>query len=98
MWRISSLLLCLCGASQAAEPLRDPTQPADFRAQAVGQAQGSRLTSIINSPDAKYAVIGNRLLTLGDSIGNARITAIGSDYVSLSDGKTLRLFQAITER
>ncbi|MBT1444101.1 MSHA biogenesis protein MshK [Shewanella sp. JM162201] len=100
MWRIISVLLCLFALQATANTLKDPTMPGDFRehrSQKAGSGS-SKLTSIITSADGNFAVIGNRVLSVGDTVGSARITAIRSDYVALSDGKTLRLFQAITER
>jgi MSHA biogenesis protein MshK len=99
VWRIISLLCLLPGLALGAEGLKDPTMPGNFRGQSTAAASGgSQLKSIITSASGNYAVVGDRVLSVGDSIGSARIVAIGSDSIKLSDGKTLKLFQAITER
>ncbi|WP_372871527.1 MSHA biogenesis protein MshK [Shewanella sp.] len=97
MWRIISLLCVFVGPVLAGQGLKDPTQPGNYSAPAAARG-GSQLKSIITSPNGNYAVVGDKLLSIGDSIGSARIVAIGNDSIRLSDGKTLKLFQTITER
>lgn len=99
MWRIISLVCLLPGLALGAAELKDPTRPGNYQGQSEAGVKGTgQLKSIIKSANGHYAVVGDRVLSVGDSIGDARITAIAADSVSLSDGKTLKLFQAITER
>ncbi|WP_373284922.1 MSHA biogenesis protein MshK [Shewanella inventionis] len=97
----SSLIILLVSQAEA-QTLRDPTLPSQGytapQASHVSQ-QALVLNSIVNGQRA-YAVINNNILSVGDSISGIglRITAIGQDSVTLSDGRKLQLFQSITER
>lgn len=85
-----------------AESLRDPTLPGKGHAVAAQSsqvhAQTMVLNSIVSSGNTAYAVINNQILSVGDPIQGVRILNITPASVSLSDGRKLTLFQAITER
>lgn len=85
-----------------AQTLRDPTLPSQgYVAVQVdsGSQQALVLNSIVNGQRA-YAVINNHILSVGDTISGIglRVSSIGQDSVTLSDGRKLQLFQSITER
>lgn len=99
---IISALLLVSSPIASAESLRDPTLPGKGFA-VVGHAsqaqdQAMVLNSIVSSGNTAYAVINNKILSVGDSIQGLNIVKITPTYVSLSDGRKLTLFQAITER
>ncbi|MCL1088995.1 general secretion pathway protein GspB [Shewanella profunda] len=94
-------LLCVA-SSVSAEVLRDPTLPGKGYS-ATGQATQAQeqtliLNSIVSSGSTAYVVINNKILSVGDSIQGVKIVRITPSSVSLSDGRKLALFQAITER
>ncbi|MCA1897291.1 MSHA biogenesis protein MshK [Shewanella putrefaciens] len=94
-------LLCVA-SSVSAEALRDPTLPGKGYS-GTGQVTQSQeqtliLNSIVSSGSTAYAVINNKILSVGDSIQGVKIVRITPSSVSLSDGRKLALFQAITER
>ena len=95
-----TLLLVLLGSSDLqAEPLRDPTRPSGGVSQASHTATSSALVlnSVVNSGARSYAVINNKILSVGDRVQGVQIVAIGQNSVSLADGRTLRMFTAVTE-
>lgn len=99
------ILITLVGftASLSADTLRDPTLPGNNSYLAVesisqGQNQALVLNSIVNSGNTAYAVINNKIMSVGDSIQGVKLVGISSSSVSLSDGRKLALFQAIIER
>ncbi|MCH1930241.1 MSHA biogenesis protein MshK [Shewanella sp. A25] len=99
----SYLFIALLGLSTqvAAESLRDPTLPgkgvAGSGASFSNRQQALVLQSIVNSGSSAYAVINNKILSVGDSIQGVKVVRITSTAVSLSDGRKLALFKAITE-
>lgn len=94
-------LLCVA-SSVSAEALRDPTLPGKGYSGAgqvtQSQEQTLILNSIVSSGSTAYAVINNKILSVGDSIQGVKVVRITPSSVSLSDGRKLALFQAITER
>lgn len=99
---IISVLLLISSTMVSAESLRDPTLPGKgFAVQGHAsqtQDQALVLNSIVSSGNTAYAVINNKILSVGDSVQGLSIVKITPTYVSLSDGRKLTLFQAITER
>ena len=99
---IISMLLLVSSTMVSAESLRDPTLPGKgFAVQSNAsqtQDQALVLNSIVSSGNTAYAVINNKILSVGDSVQGLSIVKITPTYVSLSDGRKLTLFQAITER
>lgn len=99
---IISVLLLVSSTMVSAESLRDPTLPGKgFAVQGHAsqtQDQALLLNSIVSSGNTAYAVINNKILSVGDSVQGLSIVKITPTYVSLSDGRKLTLFQAITER
>ncbi|MCU7975091.1 MSHA biogenesis protein MshK [Shewanella sp. SW36] len=99
---IISMLLLVSSTMVSAESLRDPTLPGKgFAVQGHAsqtQDQALVLNSIVSSGNTAYAVINNKILSVGDSVQGLSIVKITPTYVSLSDGRKLTLFQAITER
>ena len=99
---IISVLLLVSSPMVSAESLRDPTLPGKgFAVQGHAsqtQDQVLVLNSIVSSGNTAYAVINNKILSVGDSVQGLSIVKITPTYVSLSDGRKLTLFQAITER
>jgi hypothetical protein len=81
--------------TQATElPLRDPTQPADAVAADGDDAPSSGLQSIIRPTNNKSgtkiagkprAIIDGILVGVGDKVGDATITTIGTDRVVLKN-------------
>lgn len=96
-------MLCSTGLAQ---DLRDPTRPpspAEIEAWfAGGQAAASpadayRLQSVLLSPTRRVAVIDGQHLLVGESIGNAEVTAIETGRVELErDGQIIVLRIATT--
>lgn len=94
-------LLMLLVTSTQAETLRDPTRPG-YGALVIASAASSQssdliLNSVIKSGSASRAVINNKIFEVGDRVQGVRITAIEINSVSLSDGRKLTMYQAITE-
>jgi MSHA biogenesis protein MshK len=91
-------MLCSAGLAQ---DLRDPTRPpspAEIEAWfAGGQAAATpadayRLQSVLLSPTRRVAVIDGRHVLVGESVGNAEVTAIEPGRVELErDGETIVL-------
>ncbi|GGQ15189.1 MSHA biogenesis protein MshK [Shewanella litoralis] len=97
---VGSLMLLTTHAK--AQSLRDPTLPGQGYvavSSSIAPKQAMVLNSIVNGQRA-YAVINNNILSVGDTVSGIglRVTAIGQDSVTLSDGRKLQLFQSITER
>ena len=97
----ASCLMMLLMSAANAQTLRDPTLPGQgfIAVQAKADNQSLVLNSIVNGQNT-YAVINNIILSAGDAISGSglRISKISKDYVILSDGRKLQLFQSITER
>ncbi|QSX40469.1 MSHA biogenesis protein MshK [Shewanella cyperi] len=93
--RISVLLLGLLPLALTAA--QDPTRPAMYATAGETHSQGG-LKSIVRNGKEAYAIVGNRIVAVGDQLNGLRITAIGADYLQLSDGSRLTLFKPVTER
>ncbi|MGL5047505.1 MAG: MSHA biogenesis protein MshK [Shewanella sp.] len=95
------LLLCLA-SSATAQALRDPTLPGKgHQVSSLGtqtDKQALVLNSIVRSENSAYAVINNKILSVGDRIQGVSLVRITPTSVVLSDGRKLVLFQAITVR
>ncbi|MBW0280045.1 MSHA biogenesis protein MshK [Shewanella xiamenensis] len=96
------IALLVISAQVSAENLRDPTLPGKsysaVSAASQNQHQALVLNSIVSSGNTAYAVINNKIVSVGDSIQGVEVVRITPSSVSLSDGRKLALFQAITER
>lgn len=94
-------LLMLLATSTQAETLRDPTRPGYgalvIEASASSHSSDLILNSVIKAGSASHAVINNQIFEIGDRVQGVNITAIEIHSVSLSDGRKLTMFQAITE-
>ncbi|GIU12147.1 MSHA biogenesis protein MshK [Shewanella sp. MBTL60-007] len=103
--KISGLLIAfLCstlGFNLNAATLRDPTLPGNTSEKGkVVSGSSSRhlvLNSVVKKDSSAYAVINNQIYTLGERVKGVKIVHIGKDTVSLSDGRKLTMFQAITD-
>jgi MSHA biogenesis protein MshK len=97
----ASCLMMLLVFAANAQTLRDPTLPGQgfIAVKAKADNQSLMLNSIVNGQHS-YAVINNIILSVGDAISGSglRVSKISKDYVTLSDGRKLQLFQSITER
>ncbi|WP_420474193.1 MSHA biogenesis protein MshK [Noviherbaspirillum sp. ST9] len=104
----ASALAALLPVLAAAQSLPDPTRPppAFIEPGATGEsaAEGSEapeLQSILVSKHRRQAVIGGKVVTVGDSVGQAKVVRISEDSVLLRTGKqieTLKLFPDIEKR
>ncbi|WP_223292951.1 MULTISPECIES: MSHA biogenesis protein MshK [Shewanella] len=94
-------VLMLLTTSIQAETLRDPTRPGHGAIVIASTTTDNEnqlvLNSVLKSGSASYAVINNKILSVGDRIQGVKITAINVSSVSLSDGRNLAMYQAITE-
>ncbi|SQH74904.1 MSHA biogenesis protein MshK [Shewanella benthica] len=94
-------LLMLLATSTQAETLRDPTRPGYgsliIASVASSHSRDLILNSVIKAGSASHAVINNEIFGIGDRVQGVNITAIEINSVSLSDGRKLTMFQAITE-
>ena len=104
MWHLLAkgliLLALLCSQDLVAASLRDPTMPAqglNAPAKEPG-GQGLVLSSLLNGPQGRRAVINNQIYRQGDRIQGVVLSRIDQGSVLLADGRRLYLFQAITER
>lgn len=83
------LLLCLYGSSlYAAAPIaRDPTEPVNSSQTAndkeVQEAAGYVLEAVLISGMDKFAIINNKLVKVGDTIGTNKVKKIDSYHVIL---------------
>ena len=83
-----------------ADALRDPTLPSQgaLTSAAAGTSSQWRLSSVVNSGNRAYAVIDNKIYSLGESVYGVKIVAITDNTVSLSDGRKLSMFPAVTKK
>ena len=84
--------LFFCGGVRAGEPaLEDPTKPSDFvglSVQGTHEESGDlRLEAIIISDTHKVAVINQKILEVGDTVGGKKIIAIENSQVVLRENK-----------
>jgi MSHA biogenesis protein MshK len=90
------VLLATFLVSQTALALVDPTQPSSYRAPAASVSH-FKLSSILVSGQRKVAVINGRALSVGESVGEARVVKIEKQQVLLnSSGKMIKLVPART--
>lgn len=84
-----SILLTLSSVG-AAEPLRDPTQPASARDWASQAGTGAlRLQAIFSSGERRLAIVNGKLVRAGDRIHSAVIEEISADGIRYSrDGRS----------
>ncbi len=81
-----------CGGLRAIDTtLEDPTKPSDFvglSVQGVPEESGDlRLEAIIISDTHKVAVINQKILEVGDTVGGKKIVAIEDSQVVLRERK-----------
>lgn len=84
--------LFFCGGVRAIDPaLEDPTKPSDFvglSVQGVPEESGDlRLQAIIISGTHKVAVINQKILGVGDTVGGKKIIAIENSQIVLRENK-----------
>jgi len=99
---LSAASLALAIAARAA-PLGDPTRPpqAEGDAAGAGAAAQDRVETILIAPDRRLAVIGGRIVRVGDLIGGARVVRIRESGVTVRrDGvdEELPLLQGIEKK
>ena len=96
------IALLVISAQVSAENLRDPTLPGKgysaVGAASQNQHQALVLNSIVSSGKKAYGVINNKNVCVGDNNQGVKVVRFTPSSVSLSDGRKLALFQAITER
>ena len=98
--------LCLLSPMATAEVLRDPTRPPNMRSIApdkeINMARsGPQLQAVIIAENRRSAIISNRSVNMGDSIGGAQLIKINASEVILRTGnrlQTLKLFPASSKR
>ena len=99
--------LCLLPCHIAtAEVLRDPTRPPTVRTVSSDKdieivQSGPQLQAVIISENRRSAIISNRSVTMGDSIGGAQLIKINESEVVLRSGEklqTLKLFPRSAKR
>ncbi len=77
---------CFAWGSAASQVLRDPTEPpwgAQAGQGAVPSGTSSALQSVIVSKGRKLALIDGRLYQTGDKVGEATVTSISGNEVTL---------------
>lgn len=79
-----------------AEVFRDPTRPPNVRPVAPDKEtgitpSGLQLQAIIISENRRSAIIGNRSVHMGDSIGGAKLISINESEVVLKTGEKLQI-------
>ncbi len=96
-------VLTVTGFSQAyATEMRDPTRPSGFQMsssmveESVMPADGMQLQAIYFHPEHPGALINGRRFSVGDSVGDARITAIHTDKIILTDASGEKEVRLIT--
>lgn len=96
-----ALILLLVTSMTQAETLRDPTRPGlgAIVLASTASDEGTQLVlnSVLKSGSSSIAVINNKMFALGERVQGVKITAINTTSVSLSDGRKLTMYQAITE-
>ena len=104
MSRALLLILSLCCATAAAEPIRDPTRPPPgVRPVEPGPVHhtpsgGPVLQSVILSPTRRAAMISGRVVERGGHYGDAVLADVAQDHVVLRrDGSTqvLKLYPGL---
>lgn len=99
---VSLLAFAAClAASAQAQALVDPMRPATLVPGGNAAAPGPVLYSISISPERRYAMIDDMVISIGDRFGDARVVAISETQVTLrGDGGTtvLKLFPDVEKR
>lgn len=105
MFAVAVLLPALVNAQGLPDPTRPPPAFIDPGAAGEGAAEDAgdsmSLQSILVSKRRRQAVIGGKVVKVGDMIGQAKVVRIAEDGVVLRTGKhyeTLRLFPDIEKR
>ena len=92
---ILAALVCAVTASMAAsQTLRDPTRPPAVSAKgAAGKIEPSGwiLQSVLISPERRYAIINDEVVSVGGSIAGAELVAIAEERVTLRTREGLRI-------
>lgn len=86
---MSVLATVVASTAVAAEPLRDPTRPwsPPSAARAIAAPDAPlRLNAVIVSGERRIAVINDRVLRVGERIGEARVLEIDDDAVWIDIG------------
>ncbi len=98
---VIALLILLAISGAQAETLRDPTRPGHGAIVASSTSTevdtSLILNSVVKAKASSYAVINNKIFSLGDRVQGVTITAIDTISVSLSDGRRLTMYQAVIE-
>lgn len=104
----AALALAVLPALGLAQQFQDPTRPppAFIQSGAADEAppeegESLELQSILVSAHRRQAVIGGKVVKVGDSIGQAKVVRISEDTVVLRTGRqneTLKLFPNIDKR
>ncbi|MEW6687739.1 MAG: MSHA biogenesis protein MshK [Pseudomonadota bacterium] len=93
----------LAMASARAQALTDPTRPPQAIApgDAPQEAGGTQLQSVLISPRRRLAIINGAMVSLGDTVGEAKVVKITETEVVLrKDGETevLKLFPGVDKQ
>lgn len=88
------------------EDLTDPTRPLDFDRQAISEGlnlggiasrfNNYKVSSILIRQQLRIAVVNSQRVSIGDEIGNARVTDIDSESVTLDingESRVIRLYE-----
>ena len=100
-WLIPVSMLVGVTQTQAAE-MRDPTRPSGFQAssydpdESMLRSDGMNLQAIFFHPDRPGALINGRRFSVGDDVGDAKITAIHADKIILIDASGEKEVRLIT--
>ena len=77
--------------AQPAWTMEDPTRPSAYRAQ-VSVARDYELQSVLLSGARRIAFVNGKALSVGDSLGSAKVVSIDRDRVILrSQGREIAL-------
>ena len=89
------LLGALYAPAGAPQSLGDPMMPARVSPEPDAPAAGSRLRSVILSPQRKLAVIDGQLVALGGKIGEATLVALSESEAVLRNGEEVEHLQLL---
>ena len=88
MKKVASLMLVLSASmaapSYGADELRDPTRPAQLGPAPVLSSSGVeavRLEAILNSGDARRAIVNGKVVRAGERVAGVQVTAIHEDSI-----------------
>lgn len=90
---MSRYIVCLAAVllSQSAWSMGDPTRPTAYRGE-VAATKNYELQSVLVGGSRKIAFINGKPLSVGDSLGSARVVSIGKNKVVLrSHGREIEL-------